>query len=245
MSRMRLLLFDIDGTLLRSHGGGRALLRAALVHVFGTDGAAATFEFAGNTDLGIVTQLMQGAGFDARAAADGYDAVHDYMARHADAVLSQHGTTPLPGVLPLLDRLRARDDVVLGLLTGNGSRTYASKLRLAGIDPDWFVVGAFGSDHADRNALPALAYARAAARFGRTVHGSDSVVIGDTPSDIACARAGAARAVAVATGIWNAAALADCRPDALFHDFTDTEAVLAALLHPATPPNKKVAATSS
>jgi phosphoglycolate phosphatase-like HAD superfamily hydrolase len=139
-------------------------------------------------------------------------------------------TTLMPGVELLLDRLEARSDVVLGLLTGNLAQGAALKLRSGGIDPDRFRIGAFGSDAAHRPALPEIAARRAGPLFGRTPGGADVVIIGDTPADIHCGQGIAARAVGVATGSYTVSDLAACGAHAVFQDLSDTEGVIEAIL---------------
>jgi phosphoglycolate phosphatase-like HAD superfamily hydrolase len=134
------------------------------------------------------------------------------------------------GVAELLDALEARDDVVVGLLTGNFRAGAAIKLRSAGIDIERFKVGAFGSDHHHRPELPAIAQRRAREELGLDIPGSDIIVIGDTPADIECGRALGARAIAVATGRYTAEELARHRPLAVFPTLADTGAVMRAIL---------------
>jgi phosphoglycolate phosphatase-like HAD superfamily hydrolase len=136
----------------------------------------------------------------------------------------------MPGFPGLLDRLEQEEGVVLGLLTGNVARGAELKLRSAGIDPERFRVGAYGSDAAHRPELPPIAAKRAARFFGREPTGPEVVIIGDTPADIACGSCIDARAVAVATGGYSLVDLAACGPHAVFEDLSDTERVLASIL---------------
>ena len=139
-------------------------------------------------------------------------------------------TVVMPGVPELLDRLETEDSVVLGLLTGNLARGATLKLSAAGISPDRFRVGAFGSDSAHRPELPAIAAKRAERFFGRIPAGEEVVIIGDTPADIYCGAGIGARALGVATGGYPVDALAACAPHAVFPDLSDTAAVIAAIL---------------
>jgi phosphoglycolate phosphatase-like HAD superfamily hydrolase len=136
----------------------------------------------------------------------------------------------MPGIPELLDRLEADSGVVLGLLTGNVAEGAALKLRSGGLDPARFRVAAYGSDAAHRPDLPPIAIRRATSIFGHPPGGSDVVIIGDTPADIACGACVSARAVAVATGSYSVADLAACAPHAVFEDFRDTDRVLEAIL---------------
>jgi phosphoglycolate phosphatase len=139
-------------------------------------------------------------------------------------------TIVMPGIHPLLDRLEAEDGVILGLLTGNLSEGAKLKLRSAGLDPDRFRVGAYGSDAAHRPDLPPIAARRAEPFFGRVPSGNEVVIIGDTPADIACGACIGARAVAVATGGYSVPDLAACGPHVVFEDLSDTDRVVDAIL---------------
>ncbi|MGH7634190.1 MAG: HAD family hydrolase, partial [Gemmatimonadaceae bacterium] len=197
---MKLVLFDIDGTLLWTDGAGRRAMTAALEHVFG--GAGPTdYRYDGKTDPQIVRDLMRAAGHSDAAISEGMEPlIRFYLARLEVELASGMHTHVFEGVLPLLDMLGARSDIVPGLLTGNLRAGAALKLRSAGIDIGRFRVGAFGSDHHHRHELPAIAQQLAAQDLGLDVPGSRILVIGDTPADIACGRALGARAIAVATG---------------------------------------------
>lgn len=226
----RLVLFDIDGTLLHSHGAGRRAMEAALLECFGTKGSP-TYRYDGKTDRQIVRDLMRGAGFeDAFIDTRMPDVMVTYVAGLQREIAAPHTKVEaLAGVMQLLDALVHRERCIVGLLTGNLEPGAQQKLNAAGIGFERFVVGAFGSDHEVRAELPAIAQQRARERLGVHVHGSDMVIVGDTPSDIQCGRPIGARAVAVATGHYSMELLAEHRPDAVFTDLSDTEAVLEAI----------------
>jgi phosphoglycolate phosphatase len=139
-------------------------------------------------------------------------------------------TIVMPGIHSLLDRLETEDGVILGLLTGNLAEGAKLKLRSAGLDPERFRVGAYGSDAAHRPDLPPIAARRAEPLFGRVPSGNEVVIIGDTPADIACGECIGARAVAVATGGYSVPDLAACGPHAVFEDLSDTARVVDAIL---------------
>jgi phosphoglycolate phosphatase len=228
---MKLLLFDIDGTLIRSNSAGRSALTYALEQVFGTAGPIDSYKFGGKTDPRIITDLMLAAGIDAKTIEAKLPTVYDVMTARSHETFSEKGIVPCPGILALLDSLRQRDDTVLGLVTGNIVSTAPLKLKAGGIDPTQFRVGAYGSDNMDRNKLPGIAIKRATELTGHSFNGNNTVVIGDTPADILCARAGKTTAVAVASG-WHAApTLAKYKPDHLLEDLADTEAVEALLIN--------------
>lgn len=228
----RLVLFDIDGTLLSSHGAGRRAMEAALVEVFGSRGAPG-YRYDGKTDRQIVRDLMRGAGFeDAIIDARMPQVIDAYVVGLRRELAAPHARVEaLTGVMALLDALRQQAHCVVGLLTGNLEPGAEHKLTAAGIGFDRFAVGAFGSDHEVRSELPAVAQRRARERLGLHIEGRAMVIIGDTPSDIQCGRPIGARAIAVATGHYSIDALASHDPDAVFSDLGDTEAVLSAITH--------------
>ncbi len=221
-----LLLFDIDGTLLTSGGAGERALKLALKDRFGCDDDLATVEIAGKTDSGIALRIFENHGIEAtaenlRAFYDGY--LH-YLA------LELPGTTGrlLPGIVDLLEALKARPQVAMALLTGNLSGGAKLKLTHYGVW-HYFEFGAYADDHHDRNQLGRFAQARALEKHGVEFPADRIFVLGDTPHDITCARAIGAKSVAITTGSYNRDALAAHKPDILLDDLSDVPAVLAAL----------------
>ena len=200
----RVLLFDIDGTLLQSHGVGRASVTAALGDLVGDVFDFSDITFSGKTDPQIFREVLEAAGrcgLDVGGATP--EAFSDLYHREMSARLPAAHVEALPGAVDLVRQLAA-DGADVGLLTGNLEPIAYAKIGRIGLSAAELPFGAFGSDHADRNALPAIGAARAAERLGRAVAPSDLVIIGDTPRDIACARAGGAVSVAVATGRYDA-----------------------------------------
>ena len=226
---MRLILFDIDGTLLWSNGAGGLAMQRALTEVYGSSGILSQMSLAGMTDRSIVDAALSGAEFSAHDIRAGWDRFSDALAHHMARTVKERQVHPCPGVLSLLDTLGARDDVVLGLETGNLVTTARIKLRAAGINPDVFRVGGFGSDDGDRNNLPSIAAHRAESLMGQRFQGRSIVVVGDTPADVACGKAVGARTVAVSTGIPTYSELLQSSPDVLLRDLADLEAAVAAL----------------
>ncbi|MHB1327217.1 MAG: HAD family hydrolase [Gemmatimonadales bacterium] len=229
----RLVLFDIDGTILLSGGAGRRAILAALAEEtsIGAD-AVQHIRFDGKTDPQIVVELLD-AGGD-RLSRD-QDRIHRVIDRYLfhlerDLTESAHQATVMPGVRPLLETLRGDGRVVLGLLTGNVVRGAAIKLRAVEIPPEGFAVGAYGSDHAIRAELPAIAAQRAVAHFGRVPSGTEVVIIGDTPADVTCGNGIGAVSVGVATGSYRPEHLAEAGAHHVFEDLSDTERVAAAIL---------------
>jgi phosphoglycolate phosphatase-like HAD superfamily hydrolase len=224
---MRLVLFDIDGTLIHVNRGGRAALAAALTELFGTAGPIESYSMAGKTDSRIVRDLLGAAGFSPAQIEARLESVYEEMAWRAPAIFRRHNMLPCPGVPALLSALQQRSDVLLGLLTGNNRITAPLKLQAAGIDPALFTLGAFGCDQADRNRLPEIAMERARALIGEPISPRDTVIVGDTPADIICGRSSGAVTVAVASGGYSSETLASYHPDVLLTSLLDTPAVVA------------------
>lgn len=228
---MRLVLFDIDGTILWTDGAGRRAIHQALREVFGSTGPEAHW-FDGKTDRQIVRELMRLDGHDDARIDAGVGDTLDRYVRYLERELADPSRSArlLDGVLPLLAALEARGDVALGLLTGNVELGARAKLRAVGIDPDRFRFNAFGSDSEYRPDLPAVARRRATRSLGADLPGDRVVVIGDTPADVECGRAIGARAIGVATGRYPAPELERAGAAAVFDDLTDTAAVIEAIV---------------
>lgn len=227
---MRLILFDIDGTLIQAHGAGHRSLVRAMQDVFGTAGAHDDYDWRGKTDPQIVRDLLRHAGVSDRAIEAGLAECFDRYRGYLDRTLANgHRVDVLPGVPEILRRLNARHDAVVGLLTGNVEPGAVAKLRPTGLLP-FFRIGAYGSDDVERRRLPAIARDRASRSTGHPFAFGDITIVGDTPLDVDCARACGARVVAVATGQHTVGELAACDPDVVFTDLADVEAVVRALL---------------
>jgi phosphoglycolate phosphatase len=232
---MRCVLFDIDGTLLHSHGAGRTAMTEAFKNVYGDAGSlASAFPIAGKTDLQIVRDVGRETGVDPAVLDRRLPLYWDTYVERLERNLAERGAAPYPGVVALLAHLNRHPAASVGLLTGNMERGAWLKLRAAGI-AGAFSWGAFGDAHAVRADLVPVALARARRESGRAFAASDLVVVGDTPDDIAAARAGGCRVLAVATGLHDLDALRAHGPDALFPDLTDLDAVTAALLDGTAP----------
>jgi phosphoglycolate phosphatase-like HAD superfamily hydrolase len=226
---VRLILFDVDGTLISTKGLGGEAIGQAVTEVYGVPDPFRGFSLAGRTDTMIIKESMRRAGVPEDRILAGLDRA---MARHAEILeqaFRERGRGHLmPGIGPLLDRLGADRRWGLGLLTGNTREGARHKLSFFGI---WgrFAFGAYGDDDEDRNRLPAVALRRARDTYGVDVPPRDCCVVGDTVRDIACARAGGMKAVAVATGGNPHDVLAADRPDLLFHSFEDVDGALRQL----------------
>lgn len=223
----KLILFDIDGTLLHTNGAARRAFHRALLDVYGTAGPIDSLPFDGKTDPQIARELLSAAGL----SRDEIDAsLHELYRAYLQgmaAEVTQPGYAPLvyPGVREVLNELQARSDVLLGLLTGNIADGAALKLRSAALH-DYFVIGAFGSDSEHRGELPAIAVQRARERVGVEFRGKDVVVIGDTPSDIRCGQSLGVFAMGVCTGRHSRDQLLAEGADWVLEDLSNTAHVL-------------------
>lgn len=217
----RLILFDIDGTLLSAGGAPRRAFRRALLEHFGTDGNESRMDFSGKTDPQIVYELMGAAGFDDGRIEERIERLFEHYLEGLERELeAEAGHRLHPGAAEVVAALARDPRVVLGLVTGNVER--GARLKLERFDL-WrrFPVGAFGSDHRERDRLPQIAIERACRLTGRRFAGRDAVVVGDTPADIQCARAAGALAVAVATGTPTRKELEAARPDVLLESLEE------------------------
>ena len=221
-----LLLFDIDGTLITSGGAGERALRAGFLERFGIEDDLQNVEIAGRTDPGIARAMLRAHGL--RDTPENITAFIDAYLAHLVAELPHAGGRLLPGIPALLAALKPRPEVVLALLTGNVERGAEIKLTHFGV---WhfFEFGAYADDHHDRNELGPFARRRAIEKHGGEFPPERIVILGDTPHDIACARAIGAKVIAIATGKFTRAELEAHRPDDVFDDLADLPAVLRAL----------------
>jgi phosphoglycolate phosphatase-like HAD superfamily hydrolase len=226
----KLILWDIDGTLIYSGGVAGAAMRAAMEQVYGRAMLAERHAYAGKTDQQIILET-----FADRAHTELLPLLEPFTAAYLQeldarrAEFLAHGRI-LDGVAALLDRLAALP-VVQSLLTGNLLPIARFKLDLLGLSSYFdFDAGAFGSDHHIRANLVPIAAGRAAQRYGRPFAGQDVVVIGDTPNDIDCGRAAGARTVAVATGPFGVDALRAHGADVALASLADSEVAIRAIL---------------
>jgi phosphoglycolate phosphatase len=222
----RLLLFDIDGTLVHSGGAGVHALKLTLRERHGIDDGLHDIEIAGMTDSGIVISILQKHKIP--ATNENITAFLDSYVHFLSLELPRRKGNLLPGVFELLEKLRSRPHLVLALLTGNVSR--GAQLKLEHYDVwHFFEFGAFADDHHDRNQLGSFARSRAQEKHGQEFSASEIDVIGDTPRDIACGKAFGARTIAVATGTWSREQLAKHQPDFLIDDFSNVDRLIDTL----------------
>ena len=227
-----LVLFDIDGTMITTGGSGMGALGEAGRVLFGRGFSTDGIEFAGRLDPLIIGDLLAANGVEDTAAHR--HSLREAYAGHLARRLRVAGVgVALPGVLPLLDDLAGREEVIVGVLTGNFRETGSMKLRACGIDPARFAVSVWGDDspHAPprREHLVEVGIERCSGlRAG--LRGSRVVVIGDTPHDVACARAHGCRSIGVTTGSFGREELDRAGADLVLPGLADTGVVVSWLL---------------
>jgi phosphoglycolate phosphatase-like HAD superfamily hydrolase len=228
---MRVILFDLDGTLVSTGGAGVRALDSAFLRHQGIRRAMEGVSPAGKTDPLIVVEVFEKK-LGRRPAAGEMETLHDsYHEFLAEELARTEGYRVMDGVRAVLDALVGRDDLLLGLGTGNWERGARLKLERAGLN-GYFSFGGFGSDAEDRPSVLRAGVRRAEAKLGRAVPPRDVLVIGDTILDVKAGKAIGAVTVAVACGHGREAELRASGPDAYLEDFTDTAAALAALQVP-------------
>lgn len=224
-----LLLFDIDGTLLRSGGAGMRAMRRAVSQLYRDDVDWDGIETRGSLDPVIFAEMAARNGHPHDAAGHERFRLHYVAALAEELDRGRDGVLLLPGVSALLATLRpraARGDMVLGLLTGNYRDAVPLKLRAVGLDPGWFAIQACGDDAPTRPDLTALAMRRCARLTGSPPDPGRVIVIGDTPLDVACAHAHGCVALAVTTGWHDAATLRAAGADLVMTDLSDPTPLL-------------------
>ena len=227
---MKLLLFDIDGTLLRVAESGRRILGEALATVIRRPINTAGVRFSGRTDLPIIREVLVKSGCSPDEADRLLpDATRAYRDLGLDLLQHPGSVRVLPGVVELLGALAVRDDVVLGLLTGNIREMAYAKLRAAQLEA-FFPFGAFGSDHEERHRLPPIALRHAEVHAGRSFTGKEIVIIGDTEYDVMCGRDLGVFAVAVATGRFDRTYLSTYEPDLVLDDLKNLEGFVSSVV---------------
>lgn len=214
---MKLLLFDVDGTLLKPMQAGRDHIEYVLGELCGRTISTEDVAFSGRTDPQILRDTLHLAGFGPEEIEELLPVALTHYTAHATYIPEEVESSD--GVVELLEYLKPNKEVQLALLTGNVRVTAYRKLAAVQLD-DLFPFGAFGCDHADRNRLPAIAARRALEYCGRTFTGEDIVIIGDSVHDITCGREIGALSVAVATGFTSYQHLKSANPHVLLQDLT-------------------------
>lgn len=215
----RLVLFDIDGTLIRTGGAGVRAFGSVFEEVFGHSTGTEKIHFAGRTDSSLVREMLENHNMAAtRENIDRFFARYERWLRHW---LTELGGHICPGVEVFMQHCVERSSPpVIGLLTGNVRAGARIKLEHFGI---WerFAMGAFGDDHEDRNELAVIAWQRGREHLGNGLGAEEILVVGDTPRDVACARHIGAKVVGVTTGGATRDELAATKPDWLVNDLSE------------------------
>ncbi len=225
---LRLILFDIDGTLISTNGLARQAFSEAIEEALGRESIANTYDFAGKTDQQIYTDILRGSKAGDEDIERLKDTVFAAFFRRLEERLTADNVTVLPGVRELLAALEVEQAATLALLTGNMIQGARIKLTPPQLLP-YFGFGAFGNDAFHRHELPQIAVERAYDRTGATFKAKDIVIIGDTPHDIDCGRHLNVRSIGVATGGYTHDQLAAHKPDFLFEDLTDIDRLFTAI----------------
>jgi phosphoglycolate phosphatase-like HAD superfamily hydrolase len=227
---MKLVLFDIDGTLLTSGLAGVDAMRLAFADLYQIADGFAGISVSGKTDRAILEEALMLHRL--LISDDAHTLFYDQYIQYLRRTLYEPGRPQrlMPGIPQLLEAMAGQADVILGLLTGNYAIAAQLKLEAFGIW-QYFRIGAYGSDAADRNALVPIAQERTRILLGHDVPPQRTFVIGDTPRDIACARAHNAWAIAVATGNYTLDELQEHQPDYCLSDMSDIATVLRIFIH--------------
>lgn len=225
---MKLILFDIDGTLVHTHEVGQTAISQALSSLSGSPVSTSGVPFSGRTDPAIFEDVLAKNGLPTTKSfvADAIDRYVEVMRER----LGPENVEVLPGVTSLLDELAERPDVQLGLLTGNVQPVAYKKLSSVGLDK-YFPFGSFGSDHADRAQLPIIAVRRASSFTGRSFRLDEhTIIVGDTVHDIRCGQAVNAFVVSVCTGSYERDLLTQHAPDLVLDSLRHTDAFIEDVL---------------
>jgi len=225
----RMVLFDIDGTLLRAGGIVRHAMGDALQHVFGTRGGIMDASFIGATDLGVVHNLMGREGFSAEEIDARFPGlIETYGPILKDKLADWDNFKLCPGVPAILDRL-ADEKTMLGLVTGNCKPGAKVKLNKGGL-VDYFTFGAYGDESSDRAEICRLAHERGENEAGQRISRNDVILVGDSPNDVKAARKYGIRVLAVCSGWGDREELEALEPTWLYPDLSDTEEIAELLL---------------
>lgn len=219
---MPTLLFDIDGTLIRTHGAGKAAMEAALMEEFGVPAIKDIVPYGGRTDPAIGHDLL--SVHECVVTHENVSKLTQHYLDRLPVALDKHGGVVCPGIKEILTALHPQENIHLGLLTGNVRAGAKTKLGYFGLW-DYFRFGGFGDGHTDRDDVARSALAAVKQHAGE-IHPSEVWVIGDTPLDISCARAIGAKVIAVATGWVSLDDLKKHKPDHAFEDLSNVNELL-------------------
>jgi phosphoglycolate phosphatase-like HAD superfamily hydrolase len=229
MSNSKLLLFDIDGTLLSAHGSPKEAMATVLARRYEQFQYDQTYDFSGRTDPQIVEHLLQ---HDNREFTDRLiqKILHEFCAELKRVLMNGKKPEVHPGVEKLMQEFNENEDVCLGLVTGNVSA--GAKIKLKAVDlHHYFPIGGYGDDSKNRNDLPPIARKRAEKYFKQHFNANDIWVIGDSIYDIECAQVNGFRCLAVSTGKTSRERLITANPEYLEDDLSDTEKIRSILIN--------------
>ncbi len=231
---MKAVLFDIDGTILNCNSAGRSALVKATLDIFGTIGKMDRVDFQGKTDPLILKESLSIMGFSDKDIEEKSDLLKDKYFFYLQENMKTYEVTVYPGIKEILSVLSERDDIILGLLTGNF--TESAKIKLSSHDLNrFFKFGVYGDDAPIRNLLPEIAQKRLVELFNLQIDFKDTVIIGDTIYDVRCAKYSGSVSIAVGTGWSTREILENENPDFYFEDLGDTGAFMKILLPPPPP----------
>ncbi len=219
---MRLVLFDIDGTLIDSGGAGVRSLDLAMKELFSIENGFQGISMAGKTDTQIIKEGLMKHDLSPNG---GIDAVINAYLKHLKREIQNDRKHVKPGIYEVLEELRPLQDLGLGLLTGNLEQGARIKLEPFKLN-DYFLTGAFGSDDEDRNNLLPIAVKRFKELFRKRIEIDNCIIVGDTPRDVECAHIYGAICIGVATGPYSYATLSEAGADYVVHDLSDQNTLL-------------------
>lgn len=217
---MKAVLFDIDGTILNCNSAGRAALIKATLDIFGTIGRMEKIDFQGKTDPSILKESLAIMGFTEEDIDQKSGPLKEKYFFYLQENVKTYDVIVYPGIREILEALSERDDILLGLLTGNF--TESAKIKLDSHDLNkYFKFGVFGDDAPVRNLLPGVAQKRMEELFNLQIDFKDTIIIGDTIYDVRCAKYSGAVSIAVGTGWSKREILENEKPDFYFENLSD------------------------
>lgn len=226
----RLVLFDIDGTLMLLENVANNAFKSMAKEVFGVEASIFDIRCSGMTDSLILEEVLFAKGVDKKEIhAKKPIAFNRYCYYFEKYLEKENGYQIYPGVVPLLENLSQNPGIVLGLLTGNVEFTAWKKLEKAGLKK-YFPFGAFGNESKVRAELVGIALLRAQEISGIFFKGKEIIIIGDSVHDVSCGKGYGAKSIAVATGFHTKEELLKAEPDVFFEDLSNTKAVIQAIL---------------